>query len=44
VDSSLGWEPSMEYMTDKEHLLWKIRAEEYVLNSEIVKIRRSIDV
>jgi len=44
VDSRLGWEPSMEYMTDKEHLLWKIRAEEYVLNSEIVKIRRSIDV
>ena len=23
-DSRLGWEPSMEYMCDKEHLLWKI--------------------
>ena len=23
-DSRLGYEPSMEYMCDKEHLLWKI--------------------
>ena len=23
-DSRLGWEPSMDYMCDKEHLLWKI--------------------
>ena len=23
-DSRLGWEASMEYMCDKEHLLWKI--------------------
>ena len=23
-DSRLGYEPSMEYMTDREHLLWKI--------------------
>lgn len=34
-DSSLGWEPSMLYMTDKRHLEWKIRQIDYVLNSEI---------
>ncbi len=41
-DSRLGWEPSMEYMTDKEHLLWKIRAEEYVLDFELKNFRHSI--
>lgn len=30
-DSILGWEPSMEYTTDKEHLLWKIRQVDYML-------------
>lgn len=25
-DSRLGWEPSMEYMTDRAHLEWKIKA------------------
>ncbi len=44
VDSRLGWEPSMEYMTDKAHLLWKIRAEEFVLNTELVAIRKTIDM
>ena len=23
-DSRLGYEPSMEYMCDREHLLWKV--------------------
>ena len=25
TDSRIGWEPSMEYVTDKWHLEWKIR-------------------
>ena len=30
-DSVLGWEPSMEYTSDKEHILWKIRQVDYEL-------------
>ena len=36
-DSSLGYEPSMEYLGDAWHIDWKIRHAEYVLNSEIPK-------
>ena len=25
ADSSLGWEPSMFYVADREHLEWKLR-------------------
>ena len=35
VDSRLGWEPSMEYMADPEHLKWKIRQVEYMLEKEL---------
>lgn len=42
ADSRLGWEPSMEYMTDKEHLQWKIDQVQSVLNSEFVQYRRSL--
>ena len=35
VDSRLGWEPSMDYMTDERHLRWKIRQLKYVLDIEI---------
>ncbi|MBQ6472712.1 MAG: hypothetical protein IJJ33_12065 [Victivallales bacterium] len=31
TDSRLGWEPSMEYVTDKWHLEWKIRQVEAAL-------------
>lgn len=34
-DSRLGWEPSMEYMGDKQHIEWKLRQLDYVLNSEL---------
>lgn len=34
-DSRLGWEPSMEYMTDEDHLKWKIRQLDFVLKTEI---------
>ncbi|MGI6538831.1 MAG: hypothetical protein ACOX22_11130 [Caldicoprobacterales bacterium] len=35
VDSRLGWEPSMEYMTDEYHIRWKIKQVRMVLNSEL---------
>jgi hypothetical protein len=34
-DSRLGWEPSMEYMTDRAHLEWKIAQVRHVLDVEI---------
>lgn len=42
-DSRLGWEPSMEYMTDRWHIEWKLRQCQYVLNSEIPTCRKAID-
>lgn len=35
ADSRLGWEPSMEYMCDREHLEWKIAQVRRVLNEEL---------
>ena len=35
LDSRLGWEPSMEYMTDRAHLEWKIAQAPRVLDEEI---------
>ncbi|MFH1904242.1 MAG: hypothetical protein ABIK53_01795 [bacterium] len=40
TDSRLGWEPSMEYMTDKAHLEWKIRQVRSVLENEIPQYRK----
>ena len=40
-DSRLGWEPSMEYMTDKWHIEWKLRQCQYVLDKEIPTIRKA---
>ena len=42
-NSRLGWEPSMCYMTDEWHLNWKIKQVNYVLNTEIVKYRKSLE-
>ena len=44
LDSRLGWEPSMEYMTDEEHLLWKIRQVDYVLGYEIKNAREALNL
>lgn len=35
TDSRLGFEPSMEYMTDREHILWKIDVTRSVMEEEI---------
>lgn len=43
-DSRLGWEPSMEYMADEEHLQWKLRQIEYVLNFELANTRKAINI
>ena len=43
-DSSLGWEPSMLYMTDKWHLEWKIRQVRYVIDSELGKYRKALEL
>lgn len=42
ADSRLGWEPSMDYMTDSDHLQWKIKQVRSVLESEIPKCRKSL--
>jgi hypothetical protein len=39
-DSRLGWEPSMEYMTDSGHLRWKIAQVRSVIDQEIPEYRR----
>lgn len=44
ADSRLGWEPTMLYLGDREHLEWKIRQVEYVIEFEIEKLRKSIDL
>ncbi len=36
-DSRLGYEPSMEYMCDKEHILHKIQATTAVLETELIE-------
>lgn len=42
ADSSLGFEPSMLYMTDKWHLEWKLRQLKYVIDAEIGGYRKSL--
>ncbi len=34
-DSSLGYEPSMDYVCDKEALLWKLKQLDYMVNAEL---------
>jgi len=41
-NSRLSWEPSMEYMTDREHLEWKIRQVKTVVEYEISVYRKII--
>lgn len=42
TDSRLGWEPSMEYMTDRAHLEWKIAQLQRVLDEELPAYRRKL--
>ena len=43
-DSRLGWEPSMEYMTDKWHLEWKINHTDFVIKKEIATYRKNLEL
>jgi hypothetical protein len=40
-DSRLGWEPSMEYMTDRPHLEWKIALLRKIVDVEIPQLRKA---
>jgi hypothetical protein len=42
ADSRLGWEPSMEYMTDAAHLEWKIRQVREVLETSLPAFRSNL--
>ncbi len=41
ADSRLGWEASMEYMTDKQRIEWKIRHLKFVLESELSAYKKA---
>jgi len=43
ADSRLGWEPSMEYMTDRERLDWKIGQVTQVIDEAIPAYRRALE-
>ncbi len=34
-DSRLGWEPRMDYLADANHIRWKLRYMEYVMDHEV---------
>jgi hypothetical protein len=44
ADSRLGWEPTMEYLGDAEHIRWKIVHLRHVLDHEIPAFRHSFTV
>lgn len=44
ADSRLGWEPSMEYMTDPEHLRWKIAQVRQVIDHELPEFVKALAV
>ena len=41
LDSRLGWEPSMDYTTDKKGLEWKLSQLDYELNFKIPTYRKA---
>ncbi|MBQ8893344.1 MAG: hypothetical protein IJ043_02925 [Clostridia bacterium] len=43
-DSRLGFEPSMLYVTDKWHIEWKIRQVRYVIDTDLQKYRKGIEL
>jgi hypothetical protein len=43
TDSRLGWEPSMEYMTDKWHLEWKLRQLDNLLKHTMKAYRSTLE-
>lgn len=43
ADSRLGWEPSMEYMCDADHLQWKIRQVKRVIDEDLPRYRQTVE-
>ena len=41
-DSRLGYEPSMDYTTDRWHLEWKLELTEKILNKEIPELEKEL--
>ena len=44
TDSRLGWEPSMLYIGDAWHIDWKLRHSNYILEHEIGKFRKCLEL
>lgn len=44
ADSHLGWEPSMEYMTDSKHLEWKIKHSKQVIEYDLETYRKILNL
>ena len=42
MNSRLGWEPSMEYLADEEHLLWKISQVEKMIAVDLEEFKKTI--
>ncbi|MBE6651268.1 MAG: hypothetical protein E7613_08140 [Ruminococcaceae bacterium] len=42
MNSRLGWEPSMEYLADEEHLLWKIAQVEKMIAVDLGEFKEAI--
>ena len=44
ADSCLGWEPSMEYCGDREHLEWKLEKLDRLLKYVLPHYRETIKI
>ena len=44
ADSRLGWEPSMEYMTDRKHLEWKIKHSRQIIEYDLNTYRTMLNL
>ena len=42
ADSRLGWEPSMEYMTDEAHLKWKMKQVKLTIEGELPEYKAAL--
>ena len=42
-DSSIGYEPTMDYLGDAEHIKWKLRQLRYVIDTELVEYEKRVN-
>ena len=43
ADSRLGWEPSMEYLGDEEHIRWKIKQVQGMIDHQLGGWKKGIE-